>query len=286
MEAKKVTTSDWSILLDPKEFNFFRARLFELTGINLNDSKQDLVQTRLRSRILKLNMDSFASYADYLETISHDNEEWQVFINLLTTNKTAWFREKEHFDYIEREFLPVWEKQGRKCLSVWCSASSTGEEPYSLSLVLHSALSRKGIDYRIMASDIDTRVLSVAQNGVFERKSLELIPAKFHKDFCSGTGEISNWIKIKDYIKEPISFQKLNLSDLPTGWSEVFDLIVCRNVFIYFKSQTIESVVKKFYSVAGNNAVLIIAHAESLQNISTTWDYKHASIYTKGKIYK
>ena len=286
MGLRNTKIEDWDMKLDPEDFDFFRSSLLDLAGISLNDAKLDLVQTRLRSRVIKLKMNSFAEYGNYLKKNGSSDEEWQVFINLLTTNKTSWFREPEHFEYIASEFLPLWEQQGKNHLSVWCAASSTGEEAYSLSLLLNSILGKKGISYSIVASDIDTRVLSVAQNGVYERKNVEMIPARFHKEFSYGTGDISNWIKIKGHIKEHVTFKQLNLSKLPDDFPEAFDLILCRNVFIYFNSQTIETVVKKFYSSAALNAVLIIAHAESLQNIPVPWEYKNASIYTKGKIFR
>lgn len=273
------------IKLGREEFNFFRAKIFSLAGINMSDAKIMLVQARLRARILNLNLRDFRDYVSYLESIPPSHKEWERFINLLTTNKTDWFREQEHFDFIESEFIPRWKKLGKTHLKVWCAASSTGEEPYTLSLVLNSALSGSGITYSILASDIDTKVLQHAQNGVYPKSRLEQVPEKFHSGFSFGTGDISHWMKIKKEIKSHITFKQINLTQYPFPIEEKFDLVMCRNVLIYFNPQTIKQVVNNIFQVANKESSLIIAHAESLQNIKTSWIYKCPSIYFKGNLF-
>lgn len=261
---------------------FFRQRIYELAGISLSDGKLDLLQSRLRSRVLHFEMENFGEYRKYLEELPRDHDEWELFINQLTTNKTDWFRESEHFDYLTNEFLVNWRKLGKKHLSVWCAASSTGEEPYTLSMVLHHALSSTGTSFEIVASDIDTRVLQHASNGVYLKSGLELIPDAYHSyAFAMGTEEISEWMKVKKEIKAPVKFLQLNLTELPR-LNKKFDLIFCRNVLIYFNSQTISNVVDSMFEEAAENAVLVIAHSESLQNIPTKWKYVRPSIYRKG----
>ncbi|MES2525578.1 MAG: protein-glutamate O-methyltransferase CheR [Bdellovibrionota bacterium] len=279
-----------SALLKPavmaqQDFEFFRARIFSLAGISLSEAKLDLLQSRLRPRLLATGLSNFREYRKFLEEIENDHDEWEIFTNLLTTNKTDWFREIEHFTYLTEEFLPRWKKLGKKHLTVWCAASSTGEEPYTLSLVLEQALHGTGITFEIQASDIDTKVLNQARNGVYDVMRLSQVPDKYKNGFLVGTGDISNWMKVKKKIKAPVTFSQVNLTKIPYRWKQPYDLVMCRNVLIYFNQDTIRQVVEGFYQVGCPDSVLIIAHSESLQNIKTSWKYIKPSIYSKGKIF-
>lgn len=259
-------------------------KIFDLAGISLSPSKRDLVQARLRGRVTANGFKSFKEYVQFLEGLNDKDQEWEVFINSLTTNKTDWFREPEHFDYLVSDFLPKWLKLKKKHLRIWCAASLTGEEPYTLSLVLNAALKDSGVTYEIIASDIDTKVLAVATNGVYQNNQLYQIPTQYHSGLAMGTGDISQWMKIKKPIKDKVSFQQFNLTKFPYAWDNRFDLVMCRNVLIYFASQTIEQVTQAMFEVSCPDACLIIAHSESLQNLKTSWKYIKPSIYGKGKI--
>lgn len=264
------------------QFDYFRKKIFELSGISLSDVKIDLLQSRLRSRVLKEGFESFDQYRDFLLSIPPEHAEWESFINLLTTNKTDWFREPGHFDFLIKEFIPKWKLLGKKKLHVWCAASSTGEEPYTLSLVLNEAFKNSEYSYEIHASDIDTKVLSEAQNGVYPRERLDQVPEIYRSYFALGTGEISHWMKIKKDLKRPVRFFQYNLTR-PERLDQEYDLIFCRNVLIYFNPTTISHVVKSLYQHGSQNSVLVIAHAESLQTVNTDWKFKRPSIYVKGK---
>lgn len=267
------------------DFDYCREKIFHLAGISLSNGKLDLVQSRLKARVSALQLSSISEYVLYLKEIPPGHEEWESFINILTTNKTDWFREADHFEYLTQVFLPKWKKLGKKHLTIWCAASSTGEEPYTLSLVLHEALKGSGITYEIFASDIDTKVLTHAQNGVYQLDRLEQVPEKYHYGFMKGTGEIANWMKVKKEIKKAVSFHQVNLNKWPFAWSDKFDLIMCRNVLIYFGKETIQGVIENLYKTAESESVLIIAHSESLQNIKNPWKYLSPSIYCKGKVF-
>jgi chemotaxis protein methyltransferase CheR len=277
--------SQTSLKMNLEEFNYFRSKIFDLAGISLSDAKLDLIQARLRHRILALSLSDYKDYQKYLERLPTSHEEWEVFINLLTTNKTDWFREPEHFTFINQEFLPKWLKLNKKHLSVWCAASSTGEEPYTLSLVLNKALQGSGVSYDILATDIDTKVLGLARNGVYPKERLGQVPETYHHSgFCFGRDEISDWVKVRKEIKAPVKFQQLNLTTGPFGLKQDFDLVLCRNVLIYFSPQTISKVAESLHQCASKDGVLLIAHSESLQNINASWKYVRPSIYQKGKL--
>lgn len=272
------------MIMSREEFKFFRDKIFELAGISMNDGKLELLQSRLRSRVLRLELESFEDYKNYLVQGGPNCEEWEHFVNQLTTNKTDWFREEEHFVFLVEDFLRSWKKLGKRHLSVWCAASSTGEEPYTLSMVLHQALSGTGITYKVLATDIDTKVLNFAANGVYPRAGLALIPEEYHRHaFVMGTKEISDWMKIKKEIRENVEFRQLNLTnpDLDQG---NFDLIFCRNVLIYFNPQTIEKVIDNLFSLSSKEGILVISHSESLQNIKSKWKYVRPTVYQKGKL--
>lgn len=271
--------------LSAEEFDYFRSKIFDLAGISMSPAKINLLQTRLRARVLALGFSNYEQYRKHLEGLPDDNSEWEIFVNLLTTNKTEWFREPKHFDFIVNKFLPHWKKLGKNHLNVWCAASSTGEEPYTLSLILNQALEGSNITYSIDASDIDTKVLGIAQNGVYPKSSLEQIPEEYHSHFSVGVQELSNWVKVKKTIKAPISFHWLNLIEYPYPLEKSYDLILCRNVLIYFNNETIAKVAENLFKQAANNSVLITAHSESLQNVKSSWKYLSPSIYLKGKIF-
>lgn len=274
-----------TIYLTKDEFAYFQKKIFILAGISLSPAKMDLVQARLRSRVLDMGFSSYNDYAEFLESRKENDPEWEIFINSLTTNKTDWFREPDHFEYLVKEFLPAWLKLGKKHLNVWCAASSTGEEPYTLSLVLHEALKNSGVSFDILASDIDTKVLKFAKNGVYRKEHLHQIPTQYHKEaFALGTQEISDWFKVKPFLKEKVKFKQINLMSPGFDSDTKFDIIFCRNVLIYFNQETIFKVAQTMHGLTHKDGCLIIAHSESLQNIKTNWKYIKPSIYGKGRI--
>ncbi len=273
-------------LLTAEQFEYFRKRIFDLAGISLSTAKFDLLQARLRTRVIKLGFSDYQEYRHYLESQPNNSNEWEIFVNLLTTNKTDWFREPKHFDFIRNTFLPQWMKEKKDHLNVWCAASSTGEEPYTLSLVLKQSLKDTDISYSIDATDIDSKVLKIAQNGVYPKSRLEQVPSQFHAaGFCLGTKEISDWMKVRKEIKAPVSFHRLNLIEFPYPLKKTYDLILCRNVLIYFNSETITKVAEGLFNQASNNSILITSHSESLQNVKTSWRYLYPSIYAKGNLF-
>lgn len=278
-----------AVIIDPmpisdEDFGFFKTEILRLTGISLSEAKRELVKSRLRSRVVAMGLKGFEEYRIHLKSLSPSDTEWQEFVNSLTTNKTDWFREKEHFEILQNRFLPGWIKLGKRKLNVWCAASSTGEEPYSLALLLDTYFKGTPVDYEILATDIDTEVLNTAARGVYPKSGLMLVPEKYHKvGFDFGTKEISSWVRVKGRIKEKVHFEQFNLAQNIYPWKSRFDLIFCRNVLIYFNSETTRSVVENAHHAASKEAALFIAHSESLQNIKTSWKYLEPSIYKKGE---
>lgn len=272
-----------SMTMSEEEFRFFRQKIFELAGISMTEGKLELLQSRLRVRVTKLGLTGFKEYKKFLQQLGPDHEEWIYFVNQLTTNKTDWFREEEHFHFLINDFLPAWKKLGKSHLSVWCAASSTGEEPYTLAMVLHRNLRSSGITFEVLATDIDTKVLSFADNGVYPKTGLGLVPREYHDSFIIGSGEIDGWMKVRKEIKEKVKFRQLNLVN-PDVSQVNFDIIFCRNVLIYFSPETIEKVIDGLFERAAKDSLLVISHSESLQNVSTKWKYVRPTIYQKGRL--
>jgi chemotaxis methyl-accepting protein methylase len=269
--------------LSSDDFHYFKEVIFERAGISLSQSKVSLVQSRLRNRLVALGLKEFSEYRVYLEGLTDPDPEWEIFINLLTTNKTDWFREPAHFDFVEKEIVPQWIKRGMKKISIWSAAASTGEEAYSLA-ILFDQLSQSGhrFDYEILGTDIDTEVLEIAKNGVYSKSRLSLVSPEIRDTyFITGKKELSDWVRLNSEIKARVKFKQLNLLHTHAEESRSFDLIFCRNVFIYFKKDVIKKVTENLYRQASPGAYLMIGHSESLHGIKHPWNFLKPSIFVK-----
>jgi len=271
----------WSIEKD--DFSYFKEMLYQKSGIWMKEVKSDLMSSRLRRRVTQLGMKSLHEYRQHLEKEAVDSSEWQIFINLLTTNKTDFFREPDHYEYLIHQFIPEWLKLGKKHLSIWSCASSTGEEPYTLAMVFEKYLP-EGTTFSILATDIDTNVLSTARNGVYSKNRLWEIPEEYFSLLAFGTGEVSEWFTVKKRIREKVQFVHHNLisEEMPPLSSEgKYDLVLCRNVLIYFDNEGIEKTAKKIYQSTTEDGVLLIGHSESLQGKKGLWKTNKPSYYFK-----
>jgi chemotaxis protein methyltransferase CheR len=287
MEAERLfaSSADWT--LSDQEFGYFKQLIYDIAGISLSDKKKELVKSRLISYIQGLQLQSFEGYLQFLQKLPGESHYWQEFVNLLTTNKTDFFREPKHFDYIINTVIPAWLKTGEKVMKVWSCASSSGEEPYTLAMVLKKHLPANK-DFEILATDIDTDILNHAKNGVYAMTKFEEIPEEYRKDSVSvGTGDVSNWFRIKSSLKEKVTFQQHNLMEEADVENRTFDLVFCRNVLIYFSRETISRVVQNLENKTKESGLLFIGHSESLQGTESKWKTIQPSVYklnpVKGK---
>lgn len=264
-----------------EDFRYFQDLVFNLAGITLSDKKRDLLLTRLGSYLRNKDFSTYTEYKNYLQRLPTDHEEWQLLINLFTTNKTDFFREIAHFNYIENTLIPFWIESKKKEVKIWSAACSTGEEPYSLAMFLEKKLPSH-IKYTIFASDIDTNVLSKAQNGVYSMaKETEILDFLRKDSIEYGKGAIKDWFRIKANLKSKINFFSHNLVDGTLATTEQFDLILCRNVMIYFSREIVEQVANKLYQSCIDGGELFIGHSESLQSTETPWVLTLPSVYSK-----
>ncbi|WP_293935208.1 CheR family methyltransferase [Iodobacter sp.] len=237
--------------------------IYARAGIRLNDSKQSMVYSRLARRLRALDLERFSDYLNFLEK-DPKNEEWQHFTNSLTTNLTFFFREKHHFEMLTEQLQHL-----HGPVRIWCSASSTGEEPYSLAMTAIEAYGSLKPDVEIIASDLDTQVLTKAKNGIYSMDKLDKVSSERCKIFfLKGRGENTGQAKIRRELREMIEFKQINL--LANSWplTPYFDAIFCRNVMIYFDQPTQRVMLEKMGRLLKPNGLLYVGHSENLHHMS------------------
>ena len=261
--------SERDFVLQDAEFEQIRQLVRQHTGIALSESKRELVYSRLVRRLRRLGMDNFGDYIDLLE--SGPAEELEEFSNAITTNLTAFFRENHHFDYLVESALPMLQKRNAasRRLRVWSAGCSTGEEPYSIAMVLHAEMSRfAGWDVRILATDIDSQVLGHAMGGRYAADRVERVPARYARSFTdNGDGTYS----VKPDVQSLISFRQLNLMQ-PWPMRGPFDIIFCRNVVIYFDKPTQVELFGRISALQREGDFLFVGHSESLFKVCDRYD--------------
>ncbi len=269
-----------SSALDMSTFYKIRDLIFDLSGIHLADHKRLMVEARLSKRLRHFKL---KSYEDYLYFLKNNKKELEHFVNALTTNKTEFFREASHFQYLVNNVLTqTAQKKHTGEFYVWSAASSTGEEIYTLSMVLEEFFEdHPGWDYRILGTDIDTNCLNKASEGVYPRAAIEeLQPQLLQKYFECGTGKNTGFYRFKQQYRNKVKFRQHNLvqSEFPAPIK--FDVIFLRNVLIYFEPPTVQIVIDFLMKKLKPGGVLFIGHSENLNSI------RHDLIQVPGSIYR
>ncbi len=245
--------------------------IYEQSGITLGAEKKIMLEGRLKRRITTLHLSSCTEYCDYLfEGNGHDVEEMVHLIDAVSTNKTDFFREKSHFDFLVARALPeltAGDRNAREVM-IWSAGCSTGEEPYTLAIVLSEyRLSHPAFRFRILATDISTKVLHKAELGVFPAEVVRPVPANLQrKYFMRSRNRESNLLRVVPELREVIEFRRLNLME-EFGVSELADAIFCRNVIIYFDRPTQERLFHKFTRQLVEGGYMFVGHSESLHHM-------------------
>jgi chemotaxis protein methyltransferase CheR len=269
------------IALSDREFRVVRGLLYQISGINLTDSKHDLVRVRLGKRLRALGGMSFEDYIEYGQS-REGAAELAEMVDSLTTNKTYFFREPAHFDFLRERVLP--ELIGsREPIRIWSAGCSTGEEPYSLAILMHEEVPRlDGHDIRILGTDISSRVLRVARAGVYEAERVSGLPGEIRdRYFRRRTGSRGEMLwEIRSDVRALVSLAHLNLMD---DWPmhRQFDLILCRNVMIYFDNETRQRLVRRFEGQLKDGGYLMVGHSESLTSFRQGLEYIQPAVYRK-----
>ena len=270
-----VDISDREFAFQPKDFAKVRALIYARAGINLHEGKQAMVYSRLSRRLRETGHTSFEVYLRELENGSQP-QEWQEFVNCLTTNLTSFFREEHHF-----HALTDWLKErGNQGVRIWCSAASTGEEPYSLAMTCAEVLGLHA-SIKILATDIDTNVLATASRGVYEASSRGLSAARLRNFFLKGKGANEGSIRVKPELARMIEFRPFNL--MSTSWQlgEPFDIVFCRNVMIYFDAPTQRKVLEGIHAVMKPKGKLFVGHSENFTESRDLFTLRGKTIYDR-----
>jgi chemotaxis protein methyltransferase CheR len=259
------------------DFERIRQLIYRHAGISLHEGKQAMVYSRVSRRLRETGHTSFRAYLDWLEA-NPGSDEWQEFVNALTTNLTSFFRENHHFVELARL---VREGPPQHDWKIWCSAASTGEEPYSIAITMADVL---GIDgrFHIWASDIDTRVLQTAARGIYKLDQLRAVsPDQLRRYFLRGKGAHEGLARVKPELQKHVEFFTLNLIEEHWPLHQEFDAIFCRNVMIYFDHATQRQVLARLHRLLRPHGTLFVGHAENFSDARQLFRLRGKTIYEK-----
>jgi chemotaxis protein methyltransferase CheR len=264
------------VVLKEKEFVQFRDLIYRIAGISMAPSKKPLVASRLAKRVRHYGL---ASYSEYFEMISAANgqSELQMAVDLLTTNETHFFREPKHFDFLRQFILP--KRKPGKTLRIWSAACSSGEEPYSIAMLLDEVLGNA--PWEIVASDLSMLVLEKARIGLYPMERMPEIPRHYLSNYClKGTGTQEGTLLIERKLRDRVQFIQHNLTEAPPKLAE-FDVIFLRNVMIYFDQETKRQVVSRLLSKLCPGGHFLVGHSETLNGINEEVRLVQPAIYLK-----
>ncbi len=257
------------------DFERVRKLIYEHAGISLTITKQDMVYSRLARRLRETRLHSFGDYLALLER--GDKNEWEKFVNSLTTNLTSFFREPHHFPILAEHLKKL---QGRSTIKIWCSAASTGEEPYSIAMTVAETFNGFNTPVTIFASDLDTNVLATAAKGIYLLDRVDKIsPERLNRFFIKGTGSELGSYTVRPELRRMVSFQRLNL--LEPNWSvrAPLDVLFCRNVMIYFDKPTQYKILSRFAPLMSDNGLLFAGHSESFMHAADLFRSQGKTVY-------
>lgn len=257
------------------DFERVRQLIYEHAGISLNASKQDMVYSRLARRLRATGINNFRDYLALLE--SNHVAEWEAFANSLTTNLTSFFREPHHFPLLAEHVV---KHKGKHPISLWCSAASTGEEPYTLAMTMVDAFGSFTPPVTILATDLDTSVLAKAEAGVYPIERVEKLSADVIKRFfLRGTGAQAGFVRVRPELRAMITFRQVNLLSPDWPVRGPLDAIFCRNVMIYFDKETQLKILERFAPLLQPDGLLFAGHSESFHNATHLFRLRGKTVY-------
>lgn len=267
---------------DEQHFAQLRELVYTHTGIKLEETKRELVHRRFSPRLKELKMESFSDYIALVK--SGDKDELVKFSNAITTNLTSFFRENHHFDFLKNECFPQLRERNRssKKIRIWSAGCSTGPEPYSVAMVLREAIPDiDRWDAKILATDIDTQCLSTSAQGHYSEKVVETVSEERKNRWFTKTNVDGEQVYVpKDELKSLITFNPLNLLQ-PFPFKGNFDVIICRNVFIYFDKPTQQKIIAKFAEHQNLDDYLVVGHSENLSKVTSNYHLVGQTVYQR-----
>ena len=275
METRTDNYEYHKLQLKDSEFKGFSELIYKLAGINMSDGKRALIASRLLKRVKFYHLRSYAEYLN-LVTTANNLDERNIMVNLLTTNETYFFREPPHFEILKNDILPTF--QGG-LFRVWSAASSSGEEAYSIAMLLDEMMGSTG--WEIMGSDVNDTVLEKARNAVYAIERTKDIQDKYLKRYCMrGINNQRGKFMIRNELKRNVSFRKINLIE-PLPQVGKFDVIFLRNVLIYFDNPTKKKIVESLHSALNKDGFFIVGHSETLNNVTDIMKQYKPTVYRK-----
>jgi chemotaxis protein methyltransferase CheR len=287
INSKEISTVKLPEMSD-SQFQLLSELIYSLCGINLTPKKKMMLVARLYKRLREVNIYDFGEYYNFLLTPEGHSKEIVKMINAVSTNKTQFFREPDHFNYLTAKVLPEFIAKGyavkNRTLYVWSAGCSTGEEPYTIAIVLSEFCEKNKLDctFKIIATDISTRVLEIAERAVYKQDVLmpiskELLKKYFYKPDNSANDEYC----VVPGLKKHVNIRRFNLMENNFKLEAPMDIIFCRNVIIYFDRQTQKTLFEKFYSSLNDSGYLFIGNSESLHNINNEFTFIVPTVYKK-----
>ena len=258
------------------DFSRVQGLIYQRVGISLHNGKHAMVYSRLSRRLRETGYQSFKEYLDFLEL--GDNSEWQEFVNALTTNLTSFFREQHHFEILA-SYLKA--KPENSLWRVWCSAASTGEEPYSIAMTAIESLNGNG-KFNLVASDIDSKVLALAKRGIYKIDGLKGVSnTRIQRFFLRGKGLNEGMVKVKSDLQNVINFLNVNLINNDWPFRDPFNIVFCRNVMIYFDGPTQRKVLERIHRVMIPGGLLFVGHAENFSESRDLFVLRGKTVYER-----
>jgi chemotaxis protein methyltransferase CheR len=271
--------------LTPESFARFAAFITKTLGIKMSENKIPMLQSRLQRRLRARGLRNIDDYKDFLFNSPEGDAELVDFIDAVTTNKTDFFREPHHFNYLRRTALPMLDAEPERPwhFKLWCAGCSTGEEPYTLSMVLSEhAEERSGFDFTLLATDVSTRVLQTAREAIYDESRIEPVADELRKKYLLRSRSPGrNLVRIAPCLRGHVQFNRLNFMDADYGVADMFDAIFFRNVMIYFDKPTQEAVIRKLCRNLKPGGYLFVGHSESLIGIDVPVRMVASAVYQK-----
>lgn len=275
MQGHETMTASREFTFTDADFERVRALIYKHAGISLAPVKRDMVYSRLARRLRATGKTSFGAYLDALE--KGDVQEWERFVNSLTTNLTSFFREEHHFPIFAEHLRSL---GTRRPIKIWCSASSTGEEPYSIAMTVLETFAGNAGHVSILASDLDTNVLATAQRGVYPQERVEkLSQDRLRRFFLKGTGAQENMVSVRPELQKMIEFRRVNLLDAVWPVRAPLDVIFCRNVMIYFDKPTQYKILSRFVPLLQEDGLMFAGHSESFLHAADLFKSLGKTVY-------
>lgn len=262
-----------------KTFERFRSLIYEQSGITLSHNKEALVTSRIGKRMRTLELAEHEDYLEYVLADSTGNEIVQL-LDAISTNVTSFYREPHHFEILG-SLLRTWLAEGQHRFRIWCAASSTGEEPYTLAITAREALG-KTADVKILATDISTRVLERCSRGEYDQRHISTVPPDLLKRyFDAERSSDGTTYRVKPILRDIVTVRRLNLSTPPFGMRGPLDVVFCRNVMIYFDNDVRSRLLAEVYRLLKPNGYLMVGHSESLTGMVSNFKSDRPSVYKK-----